>query len=174
LAIESPTAGHFAVSDVPTFVEAVERSNLLTLAERPFDLRALIDKWSADLALCSRLEVLQRLIDLQLAPLSARATPLRIAPDRARAAVQVLAGAVMLTGKSIIGLPDGAHTPDRIDPRVLLPDWSDAELDTPVRTGVFDDIVYASVRFRHREIREMLSRAPLLSRKLRRSRHLQG
>ena len=45
----------------------------------------------------------------------------------------------------------------RIDPRVLLEGWSDAEIDALLRTGLFDDIVYTSVRFRHREIRELLS-----------------
>ena len=40
---------------------------------------------------------------------------------------------------------------------MLLPGWSAEEIDTVLRTGLFDDIVYSSVRFRHREIREMLS-----------------
>lgn len=48
------------------------------------------------------------------------------------------------------------HSPDRIDPRDLLRDWSEAEIDALLRTGLFDDIVYTSVRFRHREIRELL------------------
>jgi hypothetical protein len=149
-------AGHYGVGDVPAFVAAVKRGNLLALAERPFDLKALIGKWSADQALGSRFEVLQRLIELQLAALSDRTAPVRIAPDRARMGARILAGAVMLTGKAIICLPDGAHSPDRLDPRALLPDWSEAELNTLLRTGVFDDIVYKSVRFRHREIRELL------------------
>jgi hypothetical protein len=63
----------------------------------------------------------------------------------------------MLTGKAIICLPDGAHSPHRIDPRKLLADWTEAEIDGLLRTGLFDDIVYTGVRFRHREIRELLS-----------------
>ena len=150
-------AAHYGVGDVPAFIAAIKRGNLLTLAERPFDLKALIGKWSADQALGSRFEVLQRLIALQLAPLSDRTAKVRIAPDRARMGARMLAGTVMLTGKAIIGLPNGVHSPDRIDPRALLPDWTDAELDALLRTGVFDDIVYTSARFRHREIRELLS-----------------
>jgi hypothetical protein len=42
----------------------------MALAERPFDLKALIRKWLADRALGSRFEVLRRMIELQLAPLS--------------------------------------------------------------------------------------------------------
>jgi hypothetical protein len=63
----------------------------------------------------------------------------------------------MLTGKSVICLPTGLHSPDRLDPRVLLPDWTVGEIDALLHTGLFDDVVYTSVRFRHREIRELLS-----------------
>jgi hypothetical protein len=31
---------------------------------------------------------------------------------------------------------------NRIDPCELLPDWTKAELDALLRTGIFDDIVY--------------------------------
>lgn len=150
-------ASHYGVGDVPAFVDAIRRGNLMTLAERPFDLKALIRRWLADHALGSRFVVLQRMIELQLTPLSAPSATMRIDAAKTREGARVLAGAVMLTGKAIIGLPDGVRSPDRIDPRELLPDWSDAELGVLLRTGIFDDIVYTSVRFRHREIRELLS-----------------
>lgn len=150
-------AGHYGISDVGDFVDANKRGNLLTLAERPFDLKALIGVWIADRKLGSRFEVLQRMIGLQLDPISVARAPVRIDPARARNGIRALAGAVMLTGKSVICLPDGVHSPDRLDPRVLLPDWSASEIDALLRTGLFDDIVYTSVRFRHREIRELLS-----------------
>ena len=105
---------------------------------------------------CGRFEVLQRLIELQLEPLSARGAETPMDAAKTRAGARALAGAVMLTGKAIICLPDGVHSPDRIDPRILLPDWSEAEIRSLLRTGLFDDIVYTSVRFRHREIRELL------------------
>lgn len=74
-----------------------------------------------------------------------------------RDGARILAGAVTMTGKTVIGLPAGVHTADRIDPRTLLTGWADAEINTLLRTRLFDDIVYTSVRFRHREIRELLS-----------------
>lgn len=150
-------AGHYGVSDVADFVDAVKRANLLTLAERPFDLKALIKVWVADHKLGSRFEVLQRMIALQLAPLSSTAASARYDAAKMRDGARSLAGAVMLTGKAVICLTEGVHSPDRIDPRVLLEGWSDAEIDALLRTGLFDDIVYTSVRFRHREIRELLS-----------------
>jgi hypothetical protein len=150
-------SGHYGVGDVSDFVSAMKRSNLLMLAERPFDLKALISVWVADHRLGSRFEVLQRMIALQLGPLSGPRTSVRIDIAKARTGARVLAAAVTLTGKAIICLPGGIHSADRIDPRVLLPDWSEPEIDALMRVGLFDDIVYTSVRFRHREIRELLS-----------------
>lgn len=149
-------AAHHGV-DANALMSAVERGGLTTLAERPFDLKALIRVWQADGALGSRLKVLQRLVELQLAPLSASGASPSIAVDRARNGARALAAAVTLTGRSIVSLPDDPNKADRVDPAAALPDWSEAELDTLLRSGVFDDIVYASVRFRHREIRELLT-----------------
>lgn len=150
-------AGHYGVSDVTDFIDAVKRANLLSLAERPFDLKALIRVWLADHRLGSRFEVLQRMIALQLEPLSAGFTVPRFDINKMRDGARMLAASVMLTGKAVICLPEGVHSADRIDPRVLLPDWSNGEINALLRTGLFDDIVYSGVRFRHREIRELLS-----------------
>lgn len=150
-------AGHYGVSDVPEFVEAVKRADLLTLAERPFDLKALIGVWIADRRLGSRFEVLQRMIALQIKPQLPAFAPVSTNAAKMRDGARILAGAVTMTGKTVIGLPAGVHTADRIDPRTLLTGWADAEIDSLLRTGLFDDVVYTSVRFRHREIRELLS-----------------
>ena len=150
-------AGHHGVGNVAAFFDAIRRGNLMTLAERPFDLKALIQKWLSDHVLGSRFDVLQRIIGLQLEPLSSTSATVRIDPARARAGAQTLAGAVMLTGRAIICLPNGVHGPDRINPCELLPEWAGIEVDALLRTGVFDDVVYTGVRFRHREIRELLS-----------------
>ncbi|WP_029970985.1 hypothetical protein [Paraburkholderia graminis] len=150
-------AGHYGVSDVADFVDAVKRANLLTLAERPFDLKALIGVWIADHRLGSRFEVLQRMIALQIKPRLVALAPVGLNAAKMRDGARILAGAVTMTGKTVIGLPAGVHTADRIDPRTLLTGWAEAEIDSLLRTGLFDDIVYTSVRFRHREIRELLS-----------------
>jgi hypothetical protein len=150
-------ASYHSVGDVNAFVAAIERGNLMTLAERPFDLKALIGKWQADRDLGGRLDVLRRMVELQLAPLSASAASVRLDTAKVLGGVRALAAAVTLTGKTVICCPDGILNGDRIDPREILPDWSDEELDAVLRAGVFDDIVYGSVRFRHREIRELLT-----------------
>ncbi|HTM82167.1 hypothetical protein [Asticcacaulis sp.] len=147
----------YGVSDVNAFVSAIDHGNLMPLAERPFDLKALTKKWNADGYLGSRFDVLTRLVDLQVAPLATAKTGPRISMERGRDGVRNLAAAAMLTGKSIIRLPEGVLTADRIDPATVLSGWSDAEIGALLRTGIFDDIVYGSVRFRHREIRELLA-----------------
>lgn len=75
-------AGHYGVSDVADFVDAVKRANLLTLAERRFDLKALIGVWIADHRLGSRFDVLKRMIALQIEPRSAATAPARQTPPR--------------------------------------------------------------------------------------------
>lgn len=150
-------SSHYGVGDVPAFIQAIQRANLSTLAERPFDLKALIQKWLADRKLGTRFEVIQRMIDLQLEPLCKGSASTGIEVVKVRAAARMLAAAVMLTGKAIIRLPDGMLASDRIDPCELLPDWTTPDVNSLLRTGIFDDVVYSSVRFRHREIRELLS-----------------
>lgn len=150
-------AAHYSVGDINAFVAALERANLMSLAERPFDLKALLHKWKTDHTLGGRLEVLQRMIALLLAPLSAASATPRIEAAMALVGARALGAAATLTGKSTISLPDGVKGADRIDPALVLPGWSDAEIDALLRSGVFDDVVYSSVRFRHREIRELLA-----------------
>lgn len=150
-------AAYYGVGDINAFVAALERANLMQLAERPFDLKALIHKWRTDHALGGRLEVLRRMIALLLAPLSAPGASPRLDPAKTLAGARAFAAAATLTAKSTISLPGGVKAADRIDPADVLPDWSDAERDALLRSGVFDDIVYSSVRFRHREVRELLA-----------------
>jgi len=150
-------ASYYGIGDANEFVTEVQRGNLMSLAERPFDLRGLIKKWQADRSFGSRLEVLSRMIELELAPLAALGNPTKIAPEKARAGARALAIAVLLTGRTVIRLPSGANTSDRICPMEVLPDWSSEEIDALLHRGVFDDVVYGSVRFRHREIRELLA-----------------
>jgi hypothetical protein len=102
------------VSDVPKFVDSIKRANLLTLAERPFDLKALIRTWIADRRLGSRFRVLKRIIALQLAPSSVTAASVRFDAARMHFGARMLAGAVMMTGKALICLPEGVHSTDRI------------------------------------------------------------
>lgn len=150
-------AGHYGIGDVEAFLAAVERGNLGSMAERPFDLKALIGKWQVDQALGSRLEVLQRLVTLQLGKISAPGFAKAIPLDRALSAARRLAAAATLTGLNLVRMPDGIRSEDRLDPETVLSGWPPNEIAALLKTGIFDDVVYGSVRFRHREIRELLT-----------------
>lgn len=150
-------AASHGIGDVEAFVAAIERGDLMAQAERPFDLLALIRMWQADRALGGRLQVLRRVVDLQLAPLTSAASTPKLSPVRARQGIWALAAAVTLTGRNGISLPSQPGHSDRIDAQKVLPDWSADELDALLRTGIFDDVVYGGVRFRHREMRELLT-----------------
>ena len=100
-------AGHYGVSEVSDFVNAINRGDLSPLAERPFDLKALIRVWLSDHKLGSRFEVLQRLVDLHLESISAAHAKVKVDAAKARRGIRALAGAVMLTGKAVICLARG-------------------------------------------------------------------
>ena len=100
-------AGHYGVSEVSDFVNAINRGDLSPLAERPFDLKALIRVWLSDHKLGSRFEVLQRLVDLHLELISAAHAKVKVDAAKARRGIRALAGAVMLTGKAVICLARG-------------------------------------------------------------------
>ena len=157
-------AGYHSVSDPAALLEAIERGNLWSLAERPFDLRALIGKWKADHVLGGRAEMLRRLARLQLDTLTGANARDLITSGRASEAVRTLATAVTMTGRNRLGLQGSTAGSDRIDPATLLPDWKPDQIDALLKTGIFDDIVYGSVRFRHRDMRELLTAEYLNSR----------
>lgn len=141
---------HCGVVDTGPFLDAVKRGALTPLAQRPFDLQELVESWTARGAFGSRLDVLQTSIGHHLGALTG--TPLA----RARTAVDELAVAAVLTGKSSFRLPGGGGA-TAIQVEDLLAGWSDAEIASLLETGLFSEAVYGEVRFRHREIKELLA-----------------
>ncbi len=147
-------AGHNGITDPDDFLAEIDRSALLPLARVPFDLGDLIATWRERHALDNRLEILESGIRRQL---TVSDLPESL-PTAARAAegVELLAMAAMLTGLPNIGLP-GFVSNDAIDAVSLLSSWTAPEVEALLRTGVFSDPIYGAVRFRHREIRELLA-----------------
>lgn len=147
-------AEHSGVADSNLFMNELERGDLLSLAQLPFDLRDLISTWKDEQAFSNRLTILQDSVRRQLN----QAIPdfPGLALPRMEAAAQLLAICVVLTGISSIGLP-GSSSAEAIQPSNLLSDWSSAELTALLTSGIFGEPVYGEVRFRHREIRELLA-----------------
>lgn len=149
-------ANHLGVTDDAAFVDALERGGLYSFARLPFDLIALSQVWKRDGQLGSRLDVIDRMIDIQLGP-PPPPTLVRVDVAARRKAAALLAGAVIMTGKSKLRCPGGTHAEDRVDCARVLPSTTEPDLTRLLQAGIFDDAVYGAVRFRHREVRERLA-----------------
>ncbi|RYG88700.1 MAG: hypothetical protein EON59_03620 [Alphaproteobacteria bacterium] len=149
-------AYHQGVSDVDAFLTSLERGALLPIARLPFDLQDLIAAWLEKGTLGARLAVLQSGICRQLTQDPSILGLPSLSLERSLDAVRLLAMAVVLTGISSIRLP-GSRAREAIDAEALLQRWSAAEVGALLTTGVFGDPIYGEVRFRHREVRELLA-----------------
>ena len=70
----------------------------------------------------------------------------------------MLAAAVILTSEPGIRVPDTTLPDKGLDAEVILgDDWEPAEVQALLERGIFNDVIYGIVRFRHREIRELLA-----------------
>jgi hypothetical protein len=140
-------------------INEIDRLNLWSLAERPFDLETIIDKWNEDYLLNSRLELLRHNMSVKLTEKHSagraefQTLTLKTALDGARR----LAAAVVLSGKAGISISGAAPNQKNLDASDVLIDWSPQDIKSLLELGVFNDIVYDAVRFRHREVRELLA-----------------
>jgi len=147
-------AKHNGINNPDAFVGEIDRGALMPLARVPFDLGDLMATWSEQHALASRLEIIESGIRRQL---TVSASP-KFLPSAERTAegAELLAMTAMLTGLPNIRLP-GFVSDDAIDTVSILSGWTALEIEALLRTGVFSDPIYGAVRFRHREIRELLA-----------------
>lgn len=153
-------AEHSGIFEPSRFLEELDRLAFLPMARLPFDLHDLIATWIDTGALAGRLALLVNGITRQLNACGS-STP-TLSAERAEAGAGLLAVGALLTGRSNFMVP-GSDDPGvtsatgAIDPLELLPEWSKAEIVTLLSTGIFGDPIYGEVRFRHREVRELLA-----------------
>ncbi len=151
-------AQHRHVAEIDRMLIELERKDLMSLAERPYDLEAILVKWRTDQDLGSRLELLQCTINHRLTETDPdRGQHQTIGRQRALHGARLLAAAVVLTGESGIRIPDSGPAMSGIDAKTVLADWTAAEVESLLNLGVFNDVIHRHVRFRHREIRELLA-----------------
>lgn len=146
------------VTNADVLIENIQRRNLFAVAARPFDLESIIEKWKQDGELGSRFDFLRLGIDKRLSEINPdrdRQQPLN--RERARAGARCLAAAVVLSGKSGIRVPDERPRQDGVDATAVLGDWQPNDVHALLERGIFDDVIYGKVRFRHREVRELLA-----------------
>lgn len=152
-------AAHRETPDVDKLITELHRANLMQIAGRPFDLDFILLKWKKDQALDGRFELLQHSIDRRLQEIEQdREMRQPLNPEKARRGARLLAAAVILTGEPGIRVPDSPDSEDGIDAvTVLGDDWARHDVQALLERGLFDDALYGAVRFRHREVRELLA-----------------
>ncbi len=148
-----------AAENVDRLLQEVERANIWNLAERPFDLEGILSAWAVHGAFESRLELLRHNIDMRLrddhSVDRAQRQPLNL--DRAKDGARRLAAAVVLTGGAGLNVPDAEAIKPGVEAEVVLADWDPRDVRVLLERALFDDIVYGAVRFRHRDVRELLA-----------------
>jgi hypothetical protein len=151
-------AGYRGTLQIDRLIFELQRANLMSMAARPFDLEGILAKWNTDQTLDGRLQLLQHNIDLRLNEIDpGRAQRQPLNREKARCGARVLAAAVILTGEPGIRVPDSTQPDKGIDAESVLGDWEPSEVQALLERGIFNDTLYGIVRFRHREIRELLA-----------------
>ncbi|MEN3159448.1 hypothetical protein ABC502_13800 [Alkalimonas sp. NCh-2] len=146
------------VPNIELLITEIERKSLMAMASRPFDLDGILVKWKTDQQLGSRLELMQFTIETKLKEIDPnRARIQSLSQEKIRDGARLLAAAVTLSGNSGIRVPDSTHEQIGIDAAKLLKDWTPIEIQVLLEKAIFNDIIYGAVRFRHREIRELLT-----------------
>ncbi len=163
------------LDDVEAFLAELERANADVFANRPEDLRGLIELWRSKKRFGSYSEVVFSNVRLKLGETNPRRQhAAELTPDRAVCGAERLAAAVTFTRKTSIRLPDGEVDPkvrgEVLDPRDVLLDWRPAEIQELLGRALFDESLYGTVRFHHRTAREYMT-ARWLSRLLGQRKH---
>jgi hypothetical protein len=151
-------AKHRSVQEVDRLLLDIERANLTAFTGRPFDLENLFDKWKKDKKIGSRLELLEHTVNTRLDEINPDRQALQpLSKEMALRGAMYLAAAVTMVGNAGVHIPDSTHEKAGLDANEILPGWNPAEIASLLQRGIFDDVIYGAVRFRHREIREFLT-----------------
>jgi len=151
-------AAHRGANNIEELIAELYRSNLMALAARPHDLLGILAKWEADSSLGGRYEFLRYGIDDQLREIDpSRAQLQPLSPEKALNGARLLAAAVVLTGEPGLRVPDSEHSEQGLDAEALLSDWDSRDVRALLERGLFSDVLFGMVRFRHRNVRELLT-----------------
>ncbi len=147
------------VNNVNQLLEEIERASLWSLAERPFDLEAILAKWEKDQVLDGRLELLRFIIEKRLddSHNTDRSQRQTLNLEKAKQGARRLAAAVILTGQVNLNVDDASHNKPGIEPTKILNEWEPGDVHALLGRGIFNDVIYGAVRFRNRDVRELLA-----------------
>jgi len=151
-------AEHRGTPKIDKLIADLQRANLISMAARPFDLEGILAKWVLDQTLDGRYKLLQHSIDRWLNEIDPnRALRQPIKREKARLGARLLAAAVVLTGEPGICVPDSFQPNKGIDAETALGSWEPTDVQSLLERGIFNDALYGIVRFRHREVRDLLA-----------------
>ena len=147
------------VENINLLLDEIERLNLWSLAERPFDLEAILAKWEKGQNLDGRLELLRFIIEKRLddSHNTDRSQKQTLNLEQAKQGARRLAAAVILTGQVNINVQDASHNKPGIEPTKILHEWEPGDVRALLERGIFNDVIYGAVRFRNRDVRELLA-----------------
>lgn len=147
------------VTDIENMLQAIERADLWSMAERPFDLDDLISTWREGNPFTNRLGVLRKGIQRRLREIDQNRDEKQfLRYEKALSGAQQISAAVVLTGQVGIQVPDGLHNQIGLNAEsVLGQEWSSTEIKDLLQRGVFNDAIHGAVRIRHREVRDLLA-----------------
>jgi hypothetical protein len=145
------------VTDTQAFLDEIERVDATSFTTRPQDLEGLVEFWSKEHRIGTRLELMHNSVQQRLAERDQNhreAQPLSAV--RAREGARLLAAASILGREPTIQVPDGSHNNKGVPVREVLPDWDDRDQQALLSRPIFDEAIYGTVRFHHRSVREFL------------------
>jgi hypothetical protein len=147
----------YGLADVDAFIAAIRAADAWPLAERPLDVQWLVAYWLEHHRFGTYSELVAYAIDKRLQERPGRTTLLPVSD--ARVCAGKLALACVLTQRSALLLPDNfdPRATDALDPREILPDLTNAELDDLLTRALFDEATYGRVRIHHRTVRDFLA-----------------
>lgn len=150
------------VPDVDAFVAAIARHGLEASTERPRDLLDLADYWKTYKKFGTFAKMLEHGITGKLGePNPHRADNEALSPEEAREGAERLAAALTLGKSFTLRAPGDDSDPSlasgALNPREILPEWTDAKRNALLRRAIFAPATYGRVRFHHRSTQEYLA-----------------
>ncbi len=151
------------INDEDSFFKEIQKNKLDRFVDRPKDLLDLVFYWNENGALGSRREVIEAVISNKLREIRpGRPDQDKLSEERAREGAEIIAAA-MVFGKttSLLFTDDDLTEQDEenspLNPKRLLPDWTEAEISSLLRRAVFAPSTFGRSRFHHRETQEYLA-----------------
>lgn len=149
------------VKNPEKLLEEIRARHAEDFARRPQDLIELCDSWRDHGKIRSHFEQLKSHIKARLRARAKRKEPAELTLDRARAGVQRLALAAILSRRLTIRHSAGADVEGSGDaplvPEDLLSDFTSSEIETLLQRPIFAEGGYGRVRFHHRSVLEFLA-----------------